>query len=216
MTSHSNISLIIDGYNLLYAMGILEDGKHPRAFELARQRLLGKIAHALKPSERVETAIIFDANAPRRGGESTQVIHGLQVFFAVDYDEADTMIEELIRTSSTPKKLTIISSDHRLQGAARRRKAAYIDSDTWLYDVIEIDQVNRDSDVKPITNTESKPTLNAANVKAWLEEFGDVEIDDVLSDNDADNTDNNTIRNDVDQTTVQDWVDIFSEDLEEE
>ena len=34
-----------------------------------------------------------------------------------------TEIEELIRKESAPRRLTVVSSDHRVQRAARRRKA---------------------------------------------------------------------------------------------
>src|SRR5262249_44389632 len=59
----------------------------------------------------------------------------LHVRFAVGLDEADDLIELLIRRASSPRQLTVVSDDHRIQQAARRRHctalgcAAYLD---WL------------------------------------------------------------------------------------
>jgi hypothetical protein len=41
----------------------------------------------------------------------------------------------LIRKHSSPRALTVVSSDHRLHRAARRRRATPIDSDRWVADV---------------------------------------------------------------------------------
>ena len=48
------------------------------------------------------------------------------------------MIEEIVRTHSSPKQLIVVSSDHRLHKAALRRNAQPIDSDVW-YDNLEQD-----------------------------------------------------------------------------
>ena len=57
---------------------------------------------------------------------------GIRVLFAVGYESADEMIEELVAAHSHPKDLLVVSSDHRIQNAATRRKAKAIDSDVWL------------------------------------------------------------------------------------
>jgi len=42
------------------------------------------------------------------------------------------VLEELIEAEADPRHLTVVSSDHRIQRAARRRKAIFVDSDAWL------------------------------------------------------------------------------------
>ena len=69
-----------------------------------------------------QTTIVFDAKqAPP--GLPHQLDHGgITVIFARGYDDADELIEELIASNSTPRRLTVVSSDHRIQRAARRRR----------------------------------------------------------------------------------------------
>ena len=52
--------------------------------------------------------------------------------FASQDEDADTVIERLVAADSAPKRLTVVSSDHRLQRAAHRRKATAVDSDVWF------------------------------------------------------------------------------------
>ena len=61
---------------------------------------------------------------------------GITVCFAEQYAEADDLIEELIRLDSMLRRLVVVSSDHRLQRAARRRRAKAIDSDVWYAELI--------------------------------------------------------------------------------
>ena len=67
-----------------------------------------------------------------------RVIHhrGLTVRFASQYPDADSLIEELIDQNTAPRRLTVVSSDHRLQRAAQRRRAKPMDCDAWYAGVI--------------------------------------------------------------------------------
>ena len=61
---------------------------------------------------------------------------GITVRFAAQYEEADELIEELIRADSAPRRLVVVSSDHRIQRAARRRRAKAVDSDVWYAELV--------------------------------------------------------------------------------
>ncbi len=74
---------------------------------------------------------MFDAADAPPGLPRTLEHRGLTVRFAAKSGSADELIEELIRADSAPRRLMVVSSDHRLQRAARRRKATAIDSDVW-------------------------------------------------------------------------------------
>ena len=85
------------------------------------------------------------------------------------------MIEELIRQHDTPRSLTVVSSDHRIQRAARRRKAHMVDSDRWYAELLAKRRQRESSSER----VETKPdgTLNPDEVAFWLTQFGDVEVD---------------------------------------
>ncbi len=135
-TPHSvlriNMSLIIDGYNLMHAAGLLGRRHGPGVLEKARLALLNVLAESLEPADVPRTTVVFDAKHSPHGAESTLVHHGLTVRFAAEHEEADELIEELIRTDSALRRLTVVSSDHRVQTAARRRRATAIASEEWF------------------------------------------------------------------------------------
>lgn len=161
------MALIIDGYNLLNAVGIHAPQHGPQNLEGARGALLQFLAATLSTEERQRTAVVFDAGpeAPR-GLPRMTVDREMTIHFAAQYDDADTLIEELIRSDSAPRNLTVVSSDHRIQRAARRRKAEAIDSEVWYAQVCQaqIEQINPASD-KPLG------PATPGEVDYWLKKF---------------------------------------------
>ncbi|MHC4176667.1 MAG: NYN domain-containing protein [Planctomycetota bacterium] len=139
------MSLLIDGYNLLSAVGILGRGVGPGSLERARLALLNFLAESLDPHDVPRTTVVFDAADPPAGLPRSVGHRGLTVRFASQYEDADALIEELIRADSAPRRLTVVSSDHRLQRAARRRKARFVDSDVWYGEIVRRREQRRQS-----------------------------------------------------------------------
>lgn len=124
---------IVDGYNLIFQCGLEGRSRNSSALERARDRLIAMILMAVPAEELARITIVYDAKRlPIKETEIVSSKQGITVIFAVDYPDADTLIEELILKHSNPKQLTVVSSDHRIQKAALRRKATPIDSDVWL------------------------------------------------------------------------------------
>lgn len=155
------MALLIDGYNLMYAASIVGPGQGPDGLRRARHALLNWIAAVVAPSELPRTTVVFDAaNAPR--GLPREFVHrGVMARFASAYADADALLEELIQRDSAPRQLTVVSSDHRLHRAARRRRARAIDSEAWYSEVLRRylaaqneqqlthDEIPRDRQVRP-------------------------------------------------------------------
>jgi uncharacterized protein len=81
------------------------------------------------------------------------------------------MIEELLEQWKSPRSLVVVSSDHRVQRAARGRGATFIDSEVWYADL-------RKTRRKRKSNAEEvalKPTdkLSPDEVAHWLAAFSD-------------------------------------------
>ncbi len=125
------MALVIDGYNLMHAIGLLDQRRGPHVLEKARLALLNTLAESLDPVDLPHTTVVFDAKDAPRHVPSSFEQRGISVRFAAEENEADELIEELIRTASVPRRLTVVSSDHRLQTAARRRRAQAVDSEVW-------------------------------------------------------------------------------------
>lgn len=107
---------LIDGYNLMHAVGLANRAMPAAQFDRARTRLLDWLADGGKG--RAELRVVFDAlNAP---APSFETLHrGVRVRFAFG-QTADDLIEELIATESRPPLVTVVSNDSRVREAARR------------------------------------------------------------------------------------------------
>lgn len=143
-------------------------------------RLVQRLAEHLDPDLANQTYVIFDSATGKRYGADTLQIHGIHVRFAVGHDEADDLIEELIAAHHSPKRLTVVSSDHRLQVAARRAGARAFDAQPWLDALLDgqlmlaIAWPRRSSraDAEGGEPGPAKPErLNSAEVEQWLRAF---------------------------------------------
>ncbi len=161
--------LLIDGYNLLNVAGILTRGVGPGTLQRARLAMLNFLAESLPPEEIRRTTVVFDAQDPPPGLPRTLNHRGLTVRFALADEEADDLIERLILEHSAPRRLTVVSSDHRLQRAAHRRRARAIDSDLWYAEVVRGRQERHQA-----TKPSARPAvpLLSEDVEYWLRQFG--------------------------------------------
>jgi predicted RNA-binding protein with PIN domain len=140
---------LIDGYNLLCARG--EGRRRPGPGNLARAR--SQLLHWI--AERVDdptaVTVVFDAageslilKMPQRRDE-----YGIRVLYAVGYETADALVIELCRKHSFAKQLVVVSDDHEVQRAARRRKA------------------------KPLSCDEFEKRLSSRRQQSWINEDAD-------------------------------------------
>ncbi|MEO8496788.1 MAG: NYN domain-containing protein [Planctomycetota bacterium] len=176
--------ILIDGYNLLHVTGLSGPEITRReiavgALERARNALLNFLAASLDADERQQTTVVFDSSCAPPVLRLARQHRGITVKYATGYESADELLEELIREAAAPKRLTVVSSDHRVQRAAKRRKARAVDSDVW-YD--EIRESRRQPGI-PVATVPPRPTgpLSEDEVAAWLAEFGDVCLEDLTS-----------------------------------
>jgi predicted RNA-binding protein with PIN domain len=155
--------LIIDGYNLLHVTGIT--GRHGDLHG-SREALLRFLAARIDDKERPQTTIVFDAAEAPPGLPRTIAYEDMTVHFASNYDDADELIEELIAESNVPRSLLVVSSDHRIQRAARRRRAQFVDSDVWFAEI-----ERRPDHAPPPIAAEPASSLSADDVSYWVAEF---------------------------------------------
>ncbi|NIP86497.1 MAG: hypothetical protein GTO03_13390 [Planctomycetales bacterium] len=165
------MSLLIDGYNLLNATAL--GGSCPAGGTLAAARLavLNFVADSLPADQVPKTTVVFDAGpgAPRARAR-VHTYRGLTVHFASDYADADELIEQLIASDTAPRSLTVVSSDHRLHRAARRRRARAVDSDRWYAEVL---QQQRQRRRQAVGREKPPPPASQTEVDYWLRLFAD-------------------------------------------
>ncbi|MFT7629567.1 MAG: putative RNA-binding protein with PIN domain [Mariniblastus sp.] len=169
--------IIIDGYNLIFQCGLEGRTRSPATLEKARFRLVSELVTYLDESDRDRTAVVFDAKRlPIKEDSAVSNVAGVTVYYAIEFDEADTMIEGLIERNSVPKQLTIVSSDHRLHKAALRRKATPVDSDVWYERLKTSRRPGPNSGGEPARGVDAKSTetKDVAHLDSvdWISEFG--------------------------------------------
>ncbi|MFK7768887.1 MAG: NYN domain-containing protein [Mariniblastus sp.] len=168
---------LIDGYNLIFQCGLEGRSRDPLSLERARAKLIAAIAARYSKSELGKFVVVFDATSlPIKEDHSVSRKSGINVVFAIDHDDADSLIEELIQKNSNPKKLIVVSSDHRIHKAALRRKSKPIDSDIWFDQLEEMPSLSEDARQSPkqIENpehSEKNVPQSLADVD-WAKEFG--------------------------------------------
>lgn len=178
---------IIDGYNLLHAAGLARLRYAQGDLERARHRLLGMLCEKLSPPEQQRCTVVFDGQngPPGVSGESTH--QGLKVIFAPAGSDADTVIEEMLASHSSPRQIVLVSSDHRLHKAARRRGSTPMDSDPFWDRLRErpdartelISPADREAaKAKPSARPKSKA---ASSTDAWLAEFGAISVNEIAA-----------------------------------
>ncbi len=163
--------LLIDGYNLLHVSGVFGQGTALTELHRSREALLAFLAASLEPVERAHTTIVFDAAGAPPGLPQSYPYEGINVQFARDPGNADELLERIIAAHDTPRKLVVVSGDHRVQRAARRRRATAVDSDRWWADLC----AERRRKGAELPTPPQKPTgnLSAGEVDYWVSQFSD-------------------------------------------
>ena len=160
--------LLIDGYNLLHASGILGGGSG--SLERSRLALLNFLAAALDEAELPRTTVVFDAADAPRGLPRVVKHRGLTVRYASQHESADELIEILIDADSAPKRLTVVSSDNRIRHAARRRRAKAVASDTWYASTVR--RLRERVAAGPESSAHPPVPLLEEDVNYWIRQFG--------------------------------------------
>ncbi len=165
--------LLIDGYNFLHALGWIDASQGPKALQRGRASLVRWLVASLPSGELAQTTVVFDAADAPRGLPTESRSRGLTVRFAAGHATADDLIEELIRAEPSPRKLVVVSGDHRIQRAARRRKAEAVDCETW-HERVLARAASRDRGPTPPPAPERPDAeLTEEEVERWMREFGE-------------------------------------------
>jgi predicted RNA-binding protein with PIN domain len=160
--------LLIDGYNLLFASDVFASLAGPPTLERTRTALLQFVSAALEPKLRSRTTIVFDATQAPPHLPHELTFDALRVLFSRHGQDADSLLEDLIAAERSPRELLVISSDHRVQRAARQQGAKFADSDLWLRDL-------KRAKLAVNSTTSAHPTADSTEIQKWLTEFGNVD-----------------------------------------
>ena len=154
--------IIIDGHNLLWSIQKVDENLE----SMSDVQLCYIVGRYLKlAGEKGE--IIFDGTGPPDKSRFDN-ISSLEVLFAGLGSDADTVIEDKIKASTAPRRLTVVSSDRRLRNAARARKATAIKSEVFWANLQK--QLSRKRTIKE--PPAKRLGLTKSETEQWLKFFG--------------------------------------------
>lgn len=154
---------IIDGDNLLWALRqTLEEREITTELELCRA-LSRYFALTGEPGQ-----VIFDGAGPSDRSAFDQIADP-EIIFAGFNRDADSVIEERLKVSTSPRRVTVVSSDRRLRKAAALRKAVGMKSEEF-WELVRR-ELKRGKPRKPEPQ-EKREGLSESETDKWLEAFG--------------------------------------------
>jgi predicted RNA-binding protein with PIN domain len=170
--------LIIDGYNLMHAWGLARQRYGPGDLERLRERFLHQLAGRLSEEDRERTTVVFDAGSEAPTDIATERTYdNMRIVFARKEADADAKIEQLVKAHSAPKQIRVVSSDRRLQTAARRRKGTFITSEEFILELERHPPPSSTSETSHELITKSSGELTETEIAEWLELFGESDDD---------------------------------------
>jgi predicted RNA-binding protein with PIN domain len=156
--------LIIDGYNLI--------GAAPEAFtkmpalENRREHLI-RMLQSTPHLRNSKIIIVFDGDSSK-GKPKKYQFHNIEVIFSGDQQNADQVIQEIIRQNSSSKSLHIISSDREIQNSARDHHA-HLSSSQEFWKQLRKNHSNKA--IPKESKTVNKQELSQREVQEWLTIF---------------------------------------------
>ncbi len=145
-----------------------------RRFDAHRRRFLDELATVLPADCNNDVTVVFDASVPPGDFPLSSTYRGLRVVFAFGDEDADSRIEYLIAHDSSPKTLTVVSSDRRIRQAASRRRAHPLTADAF-WELRDHLRASGGRPAEPEPSAEPDGPIDAGEAAFWVETFRDAD-----------------------------------------
>jgi len=153
--------LLVDCYNVLHAE------KPPRLAGLTTAWLCRALARSRWAGEPM--VVVCDGRASPLELTASPVAAVELVYSGADRT-ADRVIMDHIAGDTAPRRLMVVSSDHEIQQAARRRRARYLTSESFLHTLAK--HLNEPASTGREPGKPDPGDLSRAEIDAWLQHFG--------------------------------------------
>ena len=156
--------IIIDGYNLIEATP--EQFKKMPTLENRRNHLL-KMIQSTPQLKNITVYVIFDGKSSERNHLKYRQ-KNISIIFSGKEQDADAVIQKMIRQNASRKSLHIISSDREIQHTARDHHARISSSQEFWKQLRDKRPVQTNLN-KSVSGGEKE--LNKSEVQEWLDIF---------------------------------------------
>ena len=152
--------LVIDGYNLMHAMGLARKNYGSGDLERCRNQMERALQRVLSEPVLAHTTIVYDAFSSASDINRYQESSGIAVVFAPRGTDADSEIERILKHHSAPTRVLVVSSDHRLHKAASRRRAKCVDSEEFWDSLEESSSQDSHSAASQVSLSQPPPSVS--------------------------------------------------------
>lgn len=161
---------LIDGFNLLWAARKSEVGEELMDDERSSANSVEpmcRIIGAFLRQAKIKGEIVFDGTGSA-GAKGIDNISCLSVSFSGPGREADALIIDKIRANTAPRRLIVVSSDHKIRKSARGRDAVSVKSEQFWSEVVQ--QLKKKA--KESEPEAKRAGLSEAETGLWFKIFG--------------------------------------------
>ncbi|MBI3395133.1 MAG: NYN domain-containing protein [Spirochaetia bacterium] len=159
--------LVVDGFNLLYKVGHLEDHMHARRLETAMRGLL-EYLHEYRGASRKppQVHVFFDGKKKQGDDTDAEDVSGMHVYYSKELS-ADFLIQQFIKTCPSPGEVWVVSSDKAVSDFARRKKCHTQTSEEFAKAMTAAIRAKNDD---PVQKT-GGAALSAKELAFWADMF---------------------------------------------
>ena len=178
------MALLIDGYNVIFAMV-----RHPLKYdsgecERLRTDLLERLErYRTRTGE--EITVVFDGGPGGAHLARLQHFGGLTVIFSDPKSDADEEIKRLVRESSGAREIRVVTDDRSIAAHVRRFRAKVVGTEDLLRRMERTEKRRgaEAEDTEPACKFSGPPGFE---VDDWVEAFGDLDEHDLEEEADDD------------------------------
>lgn len=164
------MSLLIDGFNLIYKFPELESKMYYGQLNPARSELLEK----LKDYQKIKKSLIrvvFDGKKDKSLETVSEKIGKIDVFYSLDYS-ADYLIKQFIKKEINPKMITVVTSDKDIISYITRRGAKNITSEKFAEIVTDtIEKAREEKELEKEISIKENPSISDEEISYWQKLF---------------------------------------------
>lgn len=152
----ANMPYLIDGNNVIGGFGNLDPDLHK-----ARKRLISALATFVKAT-RYKVRVVFDGAQDPDFPEGTR-FKSVHISYARSGSDADQRIKDIVRRSTSPRDIVVVSSDRDLTAFAAAKGAKTVNSRDFRCEL-----ENAKEQLSLVEKTCASQTVN---VEEWMEFF---------------------------------------------
>ena len=164
------MSLLIDGFNLIYKFPELESKMYYGQLNPARSGLLEKLKEYQKIKKSL-VRVVFDGKKDKSLETVSEKIGKIDVFYSLDYS-ADYLIKQFIKKEINPKMITVVTSDKDIISYITRRGAKNITSEKFAEIVTDtIEKAREEKELEKEISIKENPSISDEEISYWQKLF---------------------------------------------